>query len=132
MNIEGVKTVGELEILNFIQELKKEEAKLLIDIRTSKEYKEHTIPSAINIPHTMLKSKSKYQKKVLTLLGGEKDGEKWNFRHIPILLIFGTNEESPEASHVIRTLLKFSYPSEKILFYRAGIDSWKRLGLTVY
>jgi len=132
MNIKGVKTVGELEVLTFIQELKKEEAKLLIDIRTSKEYKEHTIPSAINIPYTMLKSKSKYQKDVLTLLGGEKDGKEWKFKHIPVLLIFGTNEESPEASEVIKTLLKFSYPTEKILFYRAGIDSWKRLGLTIY
>jgi len=132
MKIQGVTTVGELEVLNFMQELKKEEAKLLIDIRSSKKYKKYTIPTAINIPYSMLKSKSKYQKDVLTLLGGEKIGEKWRFKHVPTLLIFGTDESSSEASQAIKILLKLSYPKEKILFYRSGIEGWKRLGLTIY
>jgi len=132
MNIKGVTTVGELEVLSFIKELKKEDAKLLIDIRTSKEYKEHTIPGAINIPYTMLSNKSKYQKDVLKLLGGKIVGEKWEFKHVPTLLIFGTDEESSNASQAIKILLKFSYPNKRVLFYRAGIENWKRLGLTVY
>ena len=132
MNIKGVTTVGELEVLDFIKELKGEEAKLFIDIRKSKKYKDSTIPGAINIPYTMLTNKSKYQKDVLKLLGGKKVGNRWKFKHIPTLLIFGEKEESSEAYEAIKTLLKLSYPNKKILFYRGGIENWKRLGLTLY
>ena len=132
MNIKGVITVGELEVLDFIKDLKGKEAKLLIDLRKSKEYKEKTIPGAINIPYTMLDDNSKYQKQVLKLLGGKNTEEEWIFEHVPSLLIFGNSEETPEASQAIKTLLKLSYPNKKILFYRAGIDSWNRLGLSLY
>jgi len=132
MNIKGITTVGELEVLSFIKELKEKEPKLLIDIRSSKEYKEYTIPGAINIPLAMLDGKSKYQKDVLKLLGRKKIGREWRFKHVPSLLIFGNNEESSHASQAIKILLKLSYPNRKILFYRAGIESWNRLGLTIF
>jgi rhodanese-related sulfurtransferase len=132
IRIKNVLTVGELEVLNFIKELKGEEAKLLIDVRKSKEYKNKTIPGAINIPYTMLQNKSKYQKNVLKLLGGKNIGEKWKFKHVATLLIFGNSEETSNASQAIKILLKLSYPNKKILFYRGGIESWNRLGLTTY
>jgi len=132
MNIKGVRTVGELEVLDFIKELKGKEAKLLIDIRNSKQYNQHTIPGAINIPYSMLKSHSKYQQQVLTLLGGKKRGEKWIFKSVPKLLIFGASDENEEASKSIKTLLELSYPHKKIYYYRAGIKGWSHLGLTLY
>jgi len=132
MNIKGVSTVGELEVLDFIKELKGKEAKLLIDIRNSKFYNQNTIPGAINIPYSMLKNKSKYQEQVLQLLGGKKRGEKWIFKLVPTLLIFGDSEENDKASKSIKTLLKLSYPAQKIYYYRTGIEAWNRLGLTLY
>ncbi|RUM71168.1 MAG: hypothetical protein DSZ07_01095 [Sulfurovum sp.] len=132
MNIRGVKTVGELEVLDFIKELKGKEAKLLIDIRENKEFKQYTIPGAINIPYSMLKINSKYQKQILILLGGEKIGKKWLFKFVPTLLIFGTSDEDEKTYNAINTLLKLSYPNKKIYYYRAGIEGWNRLGLTLY
>jgi rhodanese-related sulfurtransferase len=132
MNIKGITNVGELEVLEFIKKLKERKSKLFIDVRLSKFYKEETIPGAINIPFTMLKENSKYQKEVLKLLGAKKNGKKWKFKHAPMLLIFANSEEEPEAVQAIKTLLKLSYPSNKILFYRGGVKSWKRLGLTLY
>jgi hypothetical protein len=132
MNIKGVTTVGELEVLNFIKELKGKEAKLLIDIRNSKQFKQHTIPGAINIPYHMLKTHSKYQDQVLTLLGGKKQEGKWIFKSVPSLLIFGASDENDTASKAINTLLKLSYPNKKIYYYRAGVEGWNHLRLTLY
>jgi len=132
MNIKGVSTVGELEVLDFIKELKGKEAKLLIDIRDNKQFKQNTIPGAINIPYSMLKTNSKYQDQVLTLLGGKKLEGKWIFKSVPSLLIFGASDENDRASKAIKTLLKLSYPNKKIYYYRAGVEGWNHLRLTLY
>jgi len=132
MNIENVKTVGELEVLKFIEVLKKKKPKLLIDARSNILYKKHTIPGAINIPHTMLKDGNKYQKKILTLLGAKEHNKQWEFTKVPTLLIFGNSDEEDQATQAIKRLLKLSYPAHKILYYRGGVSAWKRLGLTLY
>ncbi len=131
MYIKGVTTVGELEVLSFIKALEKEDTNLLIDVRSNKKYKQKTIPKAINIPYRMLTDKSKYQQEVIKLLGGEQSKQGWRFKFPSSLLIFGESEKTAEASEAIKTLLKLSYPPEKILFYRAGIENWNRLGLMI-
>jgi len=131
MNIKGVKTVGELEVLEFIKNLNKK-PKLFIDVRKSKEYNKETIPGAINIPFTMLDKKSKYHSKVLKLLGAKKREKRWTFKRVPTLLIFGEGQSNKEASTVIHNLLDCLFPNKKILYYRGGIESWKSLGLSLY
>lgn len=136
MSIPNVLTVGELETLNFIKKLKEKKARLLIDVRESKFYQEGTIPGAINLPFSMLKDKSKYQEEVLKLLGArarkEKVKKEWSFKKAQSLLIFGDSATTSEASATIKKLLELGYPSSKLLYYRAGIVSWKALGLTTY
>lgn len=131
MKIEDVITVGELEVLSFIDKLKEKKARLLIDVRESSIYKKGTIPGAINLPFTMLEDKSKYQKEVLKLLGGKHLNSKWSFKDAQSLLIFGNSPIRNSASSSIKKLLELGYPSSKLLYYRAGVSSWKGLGLTV-
>ena len=133
--INGVTTVGELETLAFIDKLKEKKGRLLIDVRVNKEFKVSTIPGAINLPSYMLEDKSPYQKEVLALLGAKKiitkkEKTKWYFKDTHALLIFGQSATHNEASTVIKKLLDLGYPAEKVLYYRAGIESWKTLGLT--
>ena len=132
MSINNIHSVGELEVLEFIKTLKEKRSKLLIDARNSTLYKISTIPGAINIPHTMLKDKSKYQKKILELLGATQQDSSWVFKRVPTLLIFGNSEEESQATQAIQNLLKLSYPHHKLRYYRGGVASWKRLGLTLY
>ena len=54
----GVKTVGEIEIFNFMEKQMREGTGLLIDARLSSWHKKETIPGSINIPFSVL-SKSK-------------------------------------------------------------------------
>ncbi len=132
IKIKAVKTVGELEVLAFIDKLKEKKARLLIDVRKNIDYLEGTIPGAINLPLFMLDDKSKYQKEVLALLGAKKRNNTWSFKNAQSLLIFGTSALSNDASSAIKKLLELGYPSEKLLYYRDGISRWRALGLTIY
>ena len=131
MKIKGVKTVGELELLAFIQEVEKKRDGLLLDVRKNSKYKENTIPSAINLPYEMLMKDSPYQKEVLKSLGAKKVKRGWFFKNPQKLLIFGESSFSPEASNAVKELLKLGYPTHKVLYYRGGILSWKASGLTL-
>ena len=132
IKIKAVETVGELEVLAFIDKLKEKKARLLIDVRKNISYLEGTIPGAINLPLFMLDDKSKYQKEVLALLGAKKRNNKWSFKNAQSLLIFGTSALTNDASSAIKKLLELGYPSEKLLYYRDGISRWRALGLTIY
>jgi len=130
LTIEGVKSVAELETLSFIKKAHQKKGRLLIDVRENKRYKKETIPSAINLPYSMIDEKSPYRKEVLKLLGAViKLDKKWYFKNVQLLLIFGESFFSPEASSMIKELIKLGYPKDKILYYRGGIQSWKLSGL---
>jgi len=132
MYIDKVKTVAEIETLNFIQALQKHKSMLLIDSRSTKAYNTNTIPGAINIPSSLLHPNSKYSKRILTLLGGKKLQKKWYFKTPHKLLIFDNGLEDTHASDIIKQLIKIGYPQKEILYYRGGIQDWKEAGLTLF
>ena len=131
IKIKNIETVGELEVLEFIKEVKRKRDGLLIDVRKNSKYNEETIPSAINLPYEMLTEASPYQKEVLKTLGAKKIKKGWFFKNPQKLLIFGESSFSPEASKAVKKLIKLGYPTNKILYYRGGILSWKAAGLTL-
>jgi len=134
MSINGVTTLGELEVLAFIDKLKEKKGRILIDVRENNLYDKETIPGAINLPFSMLKDGSKYQGEVLRLLGAKlrKSNAKWSFKKAQRLLIFGDSATTPEASKSLKKLLDLGYPSAKLYYYRGGVSTWKALGLTTY
>jgi len=132
MNIGNTKTIGEIELLKYIKDMQNEDSNmLLIDARTRNWYKEGTIPSAINLPFTMVKKDSKYLKKILKLLGATKNNEKWNFDKVPTLIIFSNGIWDAQANKEINSLIDLGFPEDKILYYRGGMQSWNILGLTI-
>jgi hypothetical protein len=132
MNIGRVKTIGELELLKYIKEMQKEDSDmLLIDARTRDWHSQGTIPSAINLPFTMLKKDSKYLNKILKLLGAKKSGGEWNFDKVPKMIIFSNGIWDAQATKAIKSLVAMGCPENKILYYRGGMQNWNILGLTV-
>jgi len=132
MNIGKVKTIGEIELLRYIQDMQKEDSDmLLIDARTRDWYRGGTIPSAINLPFTMLKKDSKYLKKILKLLGAKEVDGKWNFDRVPTMIIFSNGIWDEQATKEIKSLVSLGCPEDKILYYRGGMQNWHILGLTV-
>ena len=130
MYIGKVKTVGELELLEFLTALSSESNTLLLDTRTTEWHKASTIPGSVNLPFTMLKKDGKYIDKVLSILGGKKDGTQWNFQKVQTLLIYSNGVWDAQATTAIESLIEVGYPEDKILYYRGGMQSWQNLGLT--
>ena len=133
MKIGNVRTIGELELLKYIKEMEKEDTDmLLLDVRTRDWLTNGTIPSATNVPFTMLQKESKYLNKILNLLGAkeEKNG-KWNFDKVPTLIVFSNGLWDAQATKAIKSLVELGCPEDKILYYRGGMQSWNILGLTV-
>jgi rhodanese-related sulfurtransferase len=130
MYIYNVKPIGEIELLKHLRTLEEENI-LLIDARSREWHKRGTIPTATNLPFTMLKEGNDNLPKVLKLLGAKRDGDKWDFTDVPKMLIFGNGIWDPQATKEIKSLLSLGCPDDKILYYRGGMQDWYLLGFTV-
>lgn len=128
-----VKTVGEGELLAFLDDDVKNNKGLLIDARLPDWFEKGTIPGSINIPFSILEGglESEHTRRILKLLGAIELEGKWGFDNVQSLLLFCNGlwcEQSPRAIH---DLIDMGYPGKKLLWYRGGMQSWQLLGLTV-
>ena len=127
----GVKTIGEVELVDFFKnEINKDKA-ILVDARLPDWYKVETIPAAINIPFTLLEDADPQTvDAVFSSLGAKKVGGKWDFSHAKDLVIFCNGVWDDQSTRLIKSFLKYGYPAKKIAYYRDGFQGWKLLGLT--
>jgi rhodanese-related sulfurtransferase len=131
INIGKVETIGELELLTFLQQMQDESNNMiLIDARTKDWTKKGSIPGAINLPFTMLKKESKYINNILKLLGAKKENNEWKFDNVPQLVIFSNGIWDAQATKAIENLISLGYPEEHLKYYRGGMQNWYILGLT--
>lgn len=127
-----VETLGEIEVINFIEDSQEDENKLLIDARTPDWFLQMTIPTAENIPFTHF-DKNKYPDDfydVLEMIGVEEKNGKYNFKNAKELVLFCNGAWCPQSTFAIRNLIKIGYPQEKLKWYRGGMYAWKLLNLT--
>jgi rhodanese-related sulfurtransferase len=151
----GVVTYGELELIRFIKDYVNTSKGVLIDARTPSWHAKGTIPGSINIPFTTFALKHDDAKLItsMKLLGVErrkgvaKEGfwvdlkdtlgiEKkphplWNFSSAKQLLLWCNGMWCGQSPRAIKGLIKLGYPAEKLHYYRAGMQAWQILGLTV-
>ncbi len=129
----GVKTVGELELLDFLSRQVRQNIGLLVDARMPDWYEKGTIPGAINIPFTILSSglDNPHTSRILKLLGAEEKDGKWRFDNARELLLFCNGMWCDQSPRAIRNLLNLGYPAERLYWYRDGMQAWQMLGLTV-
>ena len=116
----GVKTVGELEVINFL----KGKMGVLIDARTVEWHVRGTIPGAKSIPFTQVAGR-------LNELGCAKSGGKWNCANAKDVLLFCNGLWCGQSPTAIRAMLREGYPANKIRYYRGGMQGWESVGLTV-
>ncbi len=129
--IEGIQTVSELDVIDFIKNKVSKNRGILIDARMPKWNRAGTIPASTNIPFSVLTPSSKTSyRKIIELLGGQKKGEKWNFKQAQNLLIFDNGPWCQQGLRAMQNLVKIGYPKSKMLYYRGGMQYWQILGLT--
>jgi rhodanese-related sulfurtransferase len=129
---DGVKNIEEIELLTFMQNEIPKGTGVVIDARLKSWFELETIPSAINIPFTVIQNASKAKaKKIFKLLGMRvKSDGSWDFSKAKKLAIFCNGVWCGQSKHFIDGMIEHGYPKEKMLYYRSGFQGWKLLGLT--
>ena len=129
---DGVETVGELEVINFLRDQASNGSGFLVDARIPKWHQKGTIPGAINIPFTLFSKKNPYIGELLPALGAKRTGDgPWNFSQAKELMLFCNGPWCDQSPRAIKGLLALGYPAEKLTYYRGGMQNWSLLGLSM-
>ncbi len=129
-----VETVGELELLAFLQDYVTTGKGFLIDSRGSADYEKGTIPGAVNLASDVFipGPNNVFFDSVMNMLGGSKsDKGEWEFKDPKDLLLFCNGKYCSRSPRAIKNLMAINYPPEKLHWYRDGLQAWAGLGLTI-
>jgi rhodanese-related sulfurtransferase len=138
---EGVQTVGEVEVLDYLKKAGEGDASVVvIDSRTPDWVMRGTIPGSVNIPWTTLTPSQsgmfgdRDDRSVESLLvdqfGATKTESGWDFSNAKTLVLFCNGLWCGQSSSNIHTLLEMGYPADKLKWYRGGVQDWVSVGLT--
>ena len=123
-----VETVGEIELLDFLNTKVKNDKGILIDARMPKFYKSETIPGSINIPFILFSGDN--SQKVIKLLGAKEVDGKLDYTGAKELCLFCNGPWCDQSPRAIKALIKAGYPASKLKYYRGGMQLWKIFSLT--
>jgi len=117
----GVTTIGELEVLEFLQS----GDAVLVDGRIRPEFEAGTIPGAVSVPYNEAADR-------LGEFGCEVDFDGYLCEDDTATVVLFCNGpwcgQSPTAA---RRMIAAGFPAENIYYYRGGMQNWHMLGLTV-
>lgn len=128
---EGVATVGELDVIDFVTEVVANGDGLLIDSRAPEAREVGAIVSSINLPGSLLGEDNPFRNDILLALGAREFEGIFNFADAMPLMVFDAGPASQDAAQLINTLVSLGYPEEKIQYYRGGMQVWAALGLNM-
>jgi len=128
----AVETIGALEMIGYLDQLKeKSDSLIIIDSRTKVWVKRGTIPGTVNIPFTEFKESDR----AIEIMEEEFDvlstGGALNFSNAKTLVMYCNGIWCGQSPTAIKKLLNFGYPAAKIKYFRGGMQNWESLGLTV-
>lgn len=127
----GVQTLGELEVIEFLETHVASGRGILIDSRLPEFYQKGAIPGAVNVPFTTLDPENPYLEQILLALGAVKQASGWDFAQAQHLALYCNGPWCDQSPRAIRNLLGAGYPAAKLHYYRGGMQDWHALGLTV-
>ncbi len=123
----GVATVGELEVLDFLELFVSEGRGLLVDARLPEAFSTGTVPGSVNVPASTLAPENPYRDDLLEALGVRSGDFSGAFD----LVLFAGGADDGLAAAAVRNLLDAGYPPTKLKFYRGGLKAWDGLGLSL-
>ena len=150
---DGVATVAELEVVSFMETILQRGDGLIIDSRTPTWHQKGTIPGSTNIPFNIFEQSADDPELVevmerlgakrrgdvnivmrslenVGLFGGSEKTDTWDFTEAKLLLLWCNGPWCGQSPRAIRALISMGYPTEKLFYYRGGMQMWQSLGLT--
>jgi len=129
--IEGIETISELEVMDFMKNNLDNGSGKLVDARIPKWYTAGSLPFASNIPFPLLSPKEdkKTLSQILSLLKVASTEKGFNFDNAQDLIIFANGPWCQQGVRAMENLVKIGYPKSKIRYYRGGMQYWQILGL---
>lgn len=140
--LEGVETIGELEMLGYLKRMSDgDKAILVVDSRGPEWAARGTIPGSLNVPwrsiNTDMSGMFAMEGEAETLnqvlsdtFGAKRNDSGWDFSDAKTLILFCNGLWCGQSSINIKTLAKLGYPTDKLKWYRGGMQDWVSLGLT--
>jgi len=131
----GVETIGELEMLGFLERVGRGDPDILvIDSRSSEWVAQGVIPGTVNIPFTHLDPESADPKEIAERLevdfGVARLDGLWDFSTAKTLVLYCNGAWCGQSPTNIRALLNLGYPPGKLKWYRGGMQDWEQMGFT--
>ena len=130
---EGVTTIGEVELLTFLENDVTDRGGLLLDTRNPEDFAQGSIPGAVNVPFMTLAPENRFRDDILQALGAVSTADgTLDFTNAMSLAVFSGGLWSSDAPNGVKNLLAAGYPPEKLFYYRGGMQAWMHVGLTVH
>jgi rhodanese-related sulfurtransferase len=127
---EGVATVIENDVVDFLVNDVALNAGLIIDSRKVQDHLRGHLPASINVPAGLITPSNPLLPDILRALGAKDIGGRLNFDDAMPLIIYDDGPTQNDASTLINALLSQGYPPSAIRYYRGGMLVWATLGLT--
>ena len=138
----GVETIGELEMLGYLKRMSDgDKTIMVVDSRGPEWVARGTIPGSINVPWRTINTDmggmfaedaeaEGLDNVLVETFGAKKIDSGWDFSNAKTLVMFCNGIWCGQSSINIRTLAKLGYPSDKLKWYRGGMQDWVSVGLT--
>jgi len=149
----GVETIGELELLDYLEQLQDANNNVLvIDSRLKSWVDKGTIPGSVHIPWISLVAKEgatlssvirilrkqfsvslnegQTLEDVSLALKNNNLEDVFDYSQAKTLVLFCNGSWCGQTSESIKALLALGYPAEKLKYYRDGMQGWVSLGFT--
>lgn len=128
---EGVMTFDEVQVLAFLVDVVADNQGLMVDARGPADRARGFIPGSVSLPHSTLGAENGYRADILSALGARELDGALNFADVRTLLVYDTGPSSNDAGLLVQSLLAVGYPTDKIKYYRGGMQVWSVLGFNV-
>lgn len=141
---EGVETIGELEVLEYLERIGQGDSNLMvIDSRTPDWVMRGTIPGSVNVPWNKISRDTSgtfetpaeadvFNHILEDEFGADRNAATgaWDFSQAKTLVLFCNGIWCPQSTSNLKTLVGIGYPPNKLKWYRGGMQDWMSLGLT--